>query len=38
MQHALYAEVMARAVADSRLIAVTMPGQAGAAPPKDFSP
>ena len=34
-----YAEVMAQPVlADSRLIAVTMPGQAGAAAPKDFSP
>jgi pimeloyl-ACP methyl ester carboxylesterase len=34
-----YAEVMAEPVlADSRLIAVTMPGQAGAAAPKDFSP
>jgi len=34
-----YAEVMAEPVlAGSRLIAVTLPGQAGAAAPKDFSP
>jgi pimeloyl-ACP methyl ester carboxylesterase len=34
-----YAEVMAEpSLARTRLIAVTMPGQAGAAAPKDFSP